>query len=137
MEHFHERRAGLVLLVALTFCLSVPASATAVLESTAPSPSSYLAATNANQLLSPSPTDYGWHGDLLVATEGMSLSSGNELISFGTMLSEQNSDTDEVIRHRNFTKALLIILILGGLIRFFTSPTYVKFISDALDPKAF
>ena len=74
---------------------------------------------------------------LLVATKGTGFSSGHELISFGTILSEQNADTNEVIRHRNFTKALLIILILGGLIRFFTSPTYVKFISDALDPKAF
>jgi hypothetical protein len=135
MEHFHERRVGLVLLVALTL-FSVPATATAVLESSVPSPASYNAAANANQLLSPAPIDYGWHGDLLVATEGASLSSGNELISFGTIL-EQSSDTDEVIRHRNFTKALLIILILGGLIRFFTSPTYLKFITDALDPKAF
>ena len=136
MEHFHEKRVGLGILVALTL-FSLPATATAVLESSIPSPASYNAAANANQLLSPSPTDYGWHGDLLVATEGLSLSSGDELISFGTILSEQSPDTDEVIRHRNFTKALLIILILGGLIRFFTSPTYVKFISDALDPEAF
>ena len=126
-----------MLLGALTL-FTVPATATAVLESSVSSPSSSSnAATNANQLLSPSPNDYAWHGDLLVATEGASLSTSNELISFGSILSEQNSDTDEVIRHRNFTKALLIILILGGLIRFFTSPTYVKFISDALDPKAF
>ena len=46
-------------------------------------------------------------------------------------------NSNEVVRDRGFGKALLIILLAGGLVRLLTSPAYQKFISDALDPKAF
>jgi hypothetical protein len=47
-----------------------------------------------------------------------------------------SDDLNSVVRHRGFIKALLIILVLGGLVRFLTSPTFLNFISDALDPNA-
>ena len=50
---------------------------------------------------------------------------------------EQVPDADDVVRHRGFAKALLIILVCGALIRILTSPAYLKFIADVLDPKAF
>ena len=46
-------------------------------------------------------------------------------------------DSSDVIRHRGFRKFLVIALICGGLIRLLTSPSYLRFIADALDPKAF
>ena len=49
---------------------------------------------------------------------------------------KKSDDLDNVVRHRGFTKALLIIVSCGALIRFFTSTTFLDFISDALDPNA-
>ena len=39
-------------------------------------------------------------------------------------------------RHRGFRKFFLLVFVCGAIIRFFTSPTFVTFIRDALDPKA-
>jgi hypothetical protein len=49
---------------------------------------------------------------------------------------KDSNELNSVVRHRGFIKALLIILVLGGLVRFLTSPTFLNFISDALDPNA-
>jgi hypothetical protein len=46
------------------------------------------------------------------------------------------NDMNNVVRHRGFIKALLIIIASGALVRFLTSPTFLDFISDALDPRA-
>jgi hypothetical protein len=54
-----------------------------------------------------------------------------------TQLPQSTEDAGDVIRHRGFRKFLLIALICGGLIRLLTSPSYLRFIADALDPKTF
>lgn len=36
--------------------------------------------------------------------------------------------------HFGMKRFLLAVLLLGGLIRYLTSPTYIKFISEAIDP---
>ena len=40
------------------------------------------------------------------------------------------------VRHRGLRKFLLLVFICGAIIRFFTSPTFLAFITDALDPKS-
>ncbi|MCU1336768.1 MAG: hypothetical protein JWO19_2349 [Bryobacterales bacterium] len=49
---------------------------------------------------------------------------------------DQVNEFTDVVRHRGLPKILLIIFICGAVIRFFTSPTFLTFITDALDPKA-
>ena len=50
---------------------------------------------------------------------------------------EQSGDLTAAERHRGTFRFLLVILIFGALIRYLTSPGYLQFISDVLDPKAF
>ena len=50
---------------------------------------------------------------------------------------EQSGDLTAAERHRGTFRFVLVILIFGALIRYLTSPGYLKFISDVLDPKAF
>jgi hypothetical protein len=52
-------------------------------------------------------------------------------------LPQPTQDANDVIRHRGFRKFLVIALVCGGLIRLLTSPSYLRFIADALDPKTF
>jgi hypothetical protein len=52
-------------------------------------------------------------------------------------LPQPTQDAGDVIRHRGFRKFLVIALFCGGLIRILTSPSYLRFIADALDPKTF
>lgn len=54
-----------------------------------------------------------------------------------SQLPQSAEESNDVIRHRGFRKFLVIALICGGLIRILTSPSYLRFITDALDPKAF
>jgi hypothetical protein len=49
---------------------------------------------------------------------------------------EQETDWSNVVRHRGLPKFLLLVFICGAVIRFFTSPTFLTFITDTLDPKA-
>lgn len=39
-------------------------------------------------------------------------------------------------RHRRMAKFLFVILLLGGLIRYLTSSSYLQFIREVLDPRA-
>ena len=57
--------------------------------------------------------------------------------SSATQSPESPEDITSVIRHRGFRKFLIVALICGGLIRLLTSPSYLRFIADALDPKTF
>jgi hypothetical protein len=50
--------------------------------------------------------------------------------------SQESDDFNTVARHRGFRKFFLLVFVCGALIRFFTSPTFVAFITDALDPKS-
>ena len=49
---------------------------------------------------------------------------------------EQQPELGGVIRHRGFIKVLLIVFVCGAVVRFFSSPTFLNFITDALAPKA-
>jgi len=49
---------------------------------------------------------------------------------------DDDSEEQAIIRHRGFRKAILIVLICGAIIRFLSSTTFLRFITDALDPKA-
>jgi hypothetical protein len=49
---------------------------------------------------------------------------------------QESDDFNTVARHRGFRKFFLLVFICGAVIRFFTSPTFVTFITDALDPKS-
>jgi hypothetical protein len=49
---------------------------------------------------------------------------------------QDSDDFNTVARHRGFRKFFLLVFICGAVIRFFTSPTFVTFITDALDPKS-
>ena len=48
----------------------------------------------------------------------------------------QSDEFNTVARHRGFRKFFLLVFVCGAIIRFFTSPTFITFIRDALDPKA-
>ena len=49
---------------------------------------------------------------------------------------EQTPELEDFVRHRNFTKFFLVVILCGAIIRFFTSPTFETFAMDVLDPKA-
>ena len=142
MRHFRGQRPRFALLAALAL-IAVPAGATVVLSSSVPNSPSNVAEIR-DRFLSPSSNDYAWHvaNDVLptdLSTGGeIALLGGPYLLDYGynDRGTEPSPDFDEVIRHRRFGKAFLIILVCGGLIRFFTSPTYLKFISEVFDPKA-
>ena len=41
-----------------------------------------------------------------------------------------------VVRHRGYVKFLFLVLLCGAIVRFLSSPTFLDFITDALDPRA-
>ena len=96
------------------------------------------------QLLSSSAIDSGGHSvEGLVTTAFASVDEVGRPIDRYPLIdgsgkgdAEQEPDMSDVVRHRGFRKAFLVLLVCGGLIRFLTSPTYLNFIADALDPKA-
>jgi hypothetical protein len=64
--------------------------------------------------------------------------NANDLLDSASGSGTQSpSEVNDAARHRNMAKFLLVILALGSLIRFLTSPAYLEFIADVLDPKAF
>jgi hypothetical protein len=136
MRQFRGIRPRFAVLVALVL-LALPAGAVVVSGASVP-PSPYNVEIRAQQLLSPSSNDYGWHvADALPTTDlTANAEVGTFLLDYKTTSVDQAPEFDDVIRHRSFGKAFLIILVCGGLIRFFTSPTYLKFISEVFDPKA-
>ena len=123
----------------LTLLLSVaPASATVVLV---PAAAPVTASLPADHLTAA--TDYAWHGanaevlNSLAAAAGDVSAKGMLDYPYTSATASQAEDWSDVIRHRGFGKALLIIIACGALIRLLTSPAYLKFIADVLDPKAF
>src|SRR4051794_32347038 len=135
MRHFRgiNPLLGIVLAFAITgvsrgtVMASVPASQHSV-------------ASTPEGVLSLSATDYEWHADALGAAStvvGELDATGAKYLSAFKDATEQSPDSTDIIRHRGFRKILLILLVCGGLIRFLTSPTYLNFLADVLDPKAY
>ena len=82
-----------------------------------------------------SDTDWQLTGNVSVADPSASPSE----IQAAVYSPEDLIPSDEfstVGRHRGFRKFFLLVFLCGAIIRFFTSPTFITFIRDALDPKA-
>ena len=62
-------------------------------------------------------------------------SAGLELLVYTPEQGQESDDFSTVARHRGFRKFFLLVFICGAIIRFFTSPTFIAFIRDTLDPK--
>jgi hypothetical protein len=106
--------------------VATPPNSTSVPPS-APSPGS--------DLVAPPAPDHTWHSpDLDKGGENL---LGQSMLSYAAGDDPPAGDANDVVRHRGFRKALLIILICGALIRLLSSPAYLKFIRDTLDPKSF
>jgi len=139
MAHFQER--GLFYAVLLVWLLLTgTASATImVVPSSVPavthiSPETMFI-TAKDTLPSNAAIDYAWRG----ADAPALTSSARGLLDnpYASVDPEESGDLGDVTRHRGFGKALLIIIVCGALIRLLTSPAYLKYIADVLDPKAF
>jgi hypothetical protein len=141
MRYYHQ---GIRLLLGLVLALvssSVAARATVSLAPVA----QHTAAISSQDFLSLSATDFAWHSVSDVAAT-LPQSADEVRIPGGEYLlvsqpdvggTEQSPGESDVVRHQGFRKALLILIACGGLVRFLTSPTYLRFITDALDPRAF
>ena len=70
------------------------------------------------------------------AVDQASAPDGVQLLVYSPDGQDQTDEFSTVARHRGFRKFFLLVFICGAVIRFFTSPTFVAFITDALDPKA-
>ena len=89
------------------------------------------------RLLSVSVSVHGWRPADRVST----VADVNEPVGVQSLVympdgSQESDDFSTVARHRGFRKFFLVVFICGAIIRFFTSPTFVTFITDALDPKS-
>jgi hypothetical protein len=89
--------------------------------------------TPVDQLLSLSVNDPGSQPPAALTTVDDTGPSELRLLAYTPDESPQLSD---VVRHRGLPKFLLFVFVCGAIIRFFTSPVFLKFITDALDPKA-
>ena len=141
MRQFRGDPSIHVLLVAVAMTV-IPAGAAGILSPAAPGPQYNVAEPDWVLSASSTLTEYGRElsNDLqpvvFSAERELSVFAGPYLIDYG-----YGTDTapgfEEVVDHSRIGKAVfLIIFICGGLIRFFTSATYLKFVSEVLDPKA-
>jgi hypothetical protein len=131
------------LLLGLGLALVMTTLARGVAVTVIPDPRNKAAAAN-DELVSLTSSD---HGAISMGGVAATVSAGaDELVLHGSVypvagrsdtdVAEQAAEYNEVVRHRGFRKAILLLIVCGGLIRFLTSHTYLKFIADVLDPKA-
>jgi len=95
------------------------------------------AGTGVDRLLSVSVSEYGWElaGHVSAAADDNGPSRVQSLV-YTPDGGQESDDFSTVARHRGFRKFFLVVFICGAIIRFFTSPTFITFIRDALDPKS-
>jgi hypothetical protein len=133
MAHFQVRGWQLAFFLALLISVGTASATVVTVHPAAPLVNPVPADSSDNGAKDPflstaAATDYAWHGadaEILHQATVAGVAGG------------QTEDLGDVIRHRGFGKALLIIIVCGALIRLLTSPAYLKFIADVLDPKAF
>ncbi len=93
--------------------------------------------TGVDRLLTVSVSEYGWkpadHVSTVAEDNGP---SGVQSLVYTPDAGQESDDFSTVARHRGFRKFFLLVFICGAIIRFFTSPTFLTFIRDALDPKS-
>ena len=124
------------LLVAVVCCM--PAVGAASYGPSASSAQSTPNNANAADVVPLPGPDHGWHAqDTKPSAAVKERGFEQSLLAVAVDPEGDQSDANEVVRHRGFRKALLIILVCGALIRLLTSPSYKKFIADVLDPKTF
>jgi hypothetical protein len=129
----HLRGTGLLFMCALA--LSVPASSLALTYTPFGTPAP-TAATPIEGFVALSVSDFGGSAAGIVPVSSV-LEQADQTSSASLLdTSDDDNDDQAVIRHRGFRKAILIVLICGAIIRFLTSTTFLRFITDALDPKA-
>jgi hypothetical protein len=125
------------LLVAVICCMPAVAAA-----SYGPSASGVQSAPNnasAGDVVPLPGPDHGWHAPDAKSSAPVHEERGfdRSLLAVAVDPDGDLSEANDVVRHRGFRKALLIIVVCGALIRLLTSPSYKKFIADVLDPKTF
>jgi hypothetical protein len=106
----------------------------------APSPN---AGTTIDPFLSLSVSDYGVHfkndvGAVVVdVVDEASALGGTYLLAYAPedQGKKQVPELGDTARHRDFREPLLFVFLCGAIIRFFTSPTFLAFMTDTLDPK--
>ena len=124
-------------LFALVLAVASPVPVMAA-SATYDNPASHNAGTGVDRLLSVSVSNHAGQPADRVST----LANFNEPAGVRALVytpEEGQGEQDEfstVARHRGFRKFLLVVFICGAVIRFFTSPTFMTFITDALDPKS-
>jgi hypothetical protein len=130
----HLRSIGPLFVFVLAVAAPVPSRALTYTPFGTPAPSS---ATAIDRFLALSVSDFGGQAAGIVSVTAVAdqveKPSTASLLAYA---SDEEGDEQAVIRHRGFRKAILIVLICGAIIRFLTSVTFLKFITDALDPKA-
>jgi hypothetical protein len=91
-----------------------------------------------NRFLSFSTSGYGWESvDRVSAVDDANKPVGvQSLIYVPDDGQERPDEFSNVARHGGLRKFLLLVFICGAVIRFFTSQTFLSFITDALDPKS-
>lgn len=135
MQYF--RHLGALFGFVLAVATSASSIAVASTFSTSANAASQNAVTRVDQFLSLSVSDSASQPSAALTSVDDTLPSESRLLAYTPQAShDQLAEFDDVVRHRGLPKFLLLVFICGALIRFFTSPIFLKFITDALDPKA-
>jgi hypothetical protein len=92
------------------------------------------------ELLPLSVSESGWQAsdDVLLAVIGGTDTAGgtHSAVSLNDYGKDDVPEMGDAARHRGYIKFLFIVLACGAVLRFLSSPTFLNFITDALDPKA-
>ena len=126
---------GVVALFA--FALALSPAPTRAASATYDNHAYHNAGTGVDRLLSVSVSEYGW--ELSARVSAVAADNGPSRVQSLVYTPDGGQESDDfgtVARHRGFRKFFLVVFICGAIIRFFTSPTFITFIRDALDPKS-
>jgi len=134
-----EQYCKIVLVVVVLAFVAVCPPAQAAVASSSPGAQPHGVSLGADTLLASPLAD---HGSLQEAAANLSVDAAGLLAVTDAAGDESSaasgaSEVTDAARHRNITSFLLVILVLGSVIRFVTSPVYLEFIADVLDPKTF
>jgi hypothetical protein len=131
----HLRGAGPVLLFVLAIGASTPSRAAVYSYTSSVNPPFQSLGTTIEDLQLPM-NDYSWRSaDTMLLALGNSAGAIYQPAYVADGSEEDLPELGGVVRHRSFIKILLIVFVCGALIRFLSSPTFLNFIIDGLDPK--
>ena len=128
------------IIVAVAMAAANPSGAAAIIYAPSLDTSFQNSGPSLHEFVSLSVSEYKLQSatDLLLVATGEPGASGMVYspASFNDNGKDDTTELDGVVRHRGFIKILLIVFVCGAIVRFLTSPTFLNFITDALDPKA-